>query len=517
MFSRKVLCLVAGLAGCGLLSAAETGASAPAKAAGPAPAPAPLPAQPVQAQAPEDPLIVAVTDASTRFAADLYGQLRNRPGNIVFAPLALSQALLPVVAGVQGPAAGEFGRALHLNVPVAEAADGFSTLARRLQRSVGGEQNLAISRALWVQQWNAIAGDYIDLVRQHYRSELRVIDFARPEYAVHWINRWVADRTEDRITAIADAKSYDIHSCVVVGNAVYFRSAWLRDFDPAHTEPAPFFVPEPPQPAPAVPASAASGTTASSATPADSAPTPAPASAPVAVAPAASAAAVAAKAPNAADSAATPSQAAAAPAATLPAKPKPAAPVDVPTMRRIGSYRTAAQPGFRLVQVPYRGEQLSLVILVPDNGATLSKIEAQLTATRIGECLRAVREAAPQRLELRLPRFKVEHSVPQLADALQGLGVKTVFDLAGAADFSTFGSNIDGAPIYLSAVTHALRLVVDEQGNLGLPTTAAPAEAAGDASAPAAFTVDRPFVFFICDQQTGALLFLGRIVDPRLS
>ena len=186
-------------------------------------------------------------------------------------------------------------------------------------------------------------------------------------------------------------------------------------------------------------------------------------------------------------------------------------------MRRIGTYRTVAQPGFRLVQLPYRGEQLSLVVLLPDAATPLSKIEGQLSATRITECLRAVRDAAPQRIDLRLPRFKVERSLPQLTEAFQSLGLKTVFDLSGAADFSTFGRHIDGAPIYLSAVTHTLRLSVDEQGNLGLPTTSSTTELPADGSPPPAFTVDRPFVFFICDQQTGALLFFGRIVDPRVS
>jgi serine protease inhibitor len=514
MSSRKALFFAAGLAGCGLLPAAGVDARPTAHASAPAATPAPAPAaqavQPAPVQAPEDPLIVAVTESSTRFAADLYGKLRNRPGNVVFAPLVLSQSMLPVAAGVQGAAAEEIGRILHLNVPVPEAADGFSTLVRRLQRSVGGESNLTVARALWVQQWNAINSDYVDLLRQHCRSELRVIDFARPEYAVHWINRWVSDRTEDRITAIADAKSYDIHSCLVVGNAVYFRPGWQRDFDPALTEPVPFFVPEPPaertvaQPvasaSSAVPAVAATGAQAAPAAGPSPVPTAAPAPAPVATA----------------DPAKGP---VAAPVPPVPATAKPVEPVAVPMMRRIGSYRAVSQLGFRLVQVPYRGEQLSLVVLLPDKDVALQKIEAQLTMSRISECLRAVRDAAPQRLELRLPRFKVEHSVPQLSDALQGMGLKTTFDLSGAADFSSFGTNIDGAPIYLSAVTQNIRLVVDEQGNLGLPATSASAEPAADSStaAPTAFTVDRPFVFFICDQQTGALLFFGRIVDPRVS
>ena len=481
-----------------MVSAGEAAGVAPA----PVQTPAPVPAQ-VQAQSPEDPLIVSVAESSTGFAADLYAQLRSQPGNLSFSPLSLSQALLPIVAGVQGPAASELGKVLHLNVPLPEAADGLSTLTRRLQRSAGGENNLAFARALWVQQWNSINNDYIDLLRQHCRSELRVIDFARPEHAVHWINRWVSDRTDDTITAIADEKSYEPNACLVVGNAIYFRTGWQRSFDPTLTELAPFFVPElPAQTASAPVASGVSAAAAATPTPVSGAPIPA--------APAGAPAKPAASTP--------PATSASVAAARAPAQPA-AVPVAVPTMRRIAPFRLAVQPGFKLLQLPYRGEQLSLVILLPDTEVSLAQVEPQLTAPRIAECLRTVRDSAPARIELRLPRFKAERAVPQLAATLKKMGMNAVFDTAGSADFSVFGSNIDGAPIYLSAVSHVVRLVVDEQGALGQAGTAPQTDGAYDApvEVPAAFTVNRPFLFFICDQQTGALLFMGRIVDPRAS
>ena len=293
LFPRRALCLFAlGLAG-GWASAAEL----------PEPEPLPAPAVPAPATAPEDPLIAAVVESSNAFAVDLYNQLRGEPGNIVLAPLGLMQALLPVAAGVQGAARDELCGALHLSVPVPEAADGFGALTRRLQRAAGNDTNLTFARALWVQQWNSISGGYIDLLRQHCRSELRVIDFGRPEYAVHWINRWISDRTEDRITAIADAKSYAPESCIVVANGVYFRTAWQQDFDPALTANGPFFLPPP-----AAPAVAGAGEAAASA----------PAAAPESVPPKAEPAPAA---PPTTEVATVPTPAPAAPAPEAPAGP----------------------------------------------------------------------------------------------------------------------------------------------------------------------------------------------------
>jgi len=156
-------------------------------------------------------------------------------------------------------------------------------------------------------------------------------------------------------------------------------------------------------------------------------------------------------------------------------------------------------------------------VLLPEAEMPLARIEDQLTGEHISECLRSVRQAQPTRVELRLPRFKAERPVPQLGSALQEMGVKTVFDHAGAADLSALASNSEGAPLYLSVVKHLVKLSVDEQGAAAAAGSSTAPAAPYDApvEAPTAVHVDRPFLFFICDTQTGGLLFMGRVVDPR--
>ncbi len=408
-----------------------------------------------ESQAPEDPLLQAVAQSSTGFAAGLYSHLKAQPGNLFLAPFGLSQALVPLAAGARGTTEEELTKVLHLTVPVLDAADGYAALSRRLQLAAGGESALSFAKALWVQQWNTISSDYVEVLREHCRSELRVINFADGENAAHWINKWVSDRTGERIPGLANPQSFDADTRLVVGNAVCFRAGWAATFDPARTTASPFFV--------------------------------------------------------------APEQ----------------EPVAVPTMRQTASYRVAAQAGFRLLQLPYRGERLVMVLLLPEPGGNLSQIEEGLTAELIAECLRNVQRAEPVRVELSLPRFKAERPVAQLTAALQEMGARQVFDPNGAADMSGFGMNFDGETIHLSAVDHLAKFAVDETGaepvvavgaGPASASVAAPAPSpvtAGAAEAPAqppvAFTVDRPFLFFICDPATGSLLFMGRVVDPRVS
>ena len=475
MLPRKLVGLVVGVVGFGLRSVAADTAPAP--------------------QAPDDPLILAVAQSSTGFAADLYSRLRTRPGNLAVAPLGLAQALLPIAAGSRGPAGEELSTLLHLTVSPAEAADGCTILTRRLERAAGGEDGLAFARALWVRQENAINTDFVELLRQRCSCELRIVDFGRADHAIHWMNRWISARTDDRILAIADASALAADASLVVGAAVYFDAEWQEMFDPALTMLAPFHLPATSSVASDKPIEAAgSGTPAA---PSAGAATASPSAVPVV-------------------QETSPTAATAAPVAS----PPPVAPevAEVPTMRRLAWLRAVRQPGFRLLQLPYRGERFAMIVLLPEADAALAQIEAGLSAARIAECLQLVGRAEPAQVDLRLPRFQTARPIPALSTVLQEMGAKTAFDRTGAADFSLMGSARDDGSLHLSAVNHLVKCAGAEQGTQAGATTAAPTVAVSydiAADGPLAFHVNRPFLFWVCDQRTGSLLFMGRVVDPR--
>ncbi len=146
------------------------------------------------------------------------------------------------------------------------------------------------------------------------------------------------------------------------------------------------------------------------------------------------------------------------------------------------------------------------MLLLPDSGA-FEQFDGSLSRDRVGSALKALQ---PERVALTLPKFTYESSF-KLAKTLSDMGMPNAVS-PGKADFS----GMDGSrELFVSDVIHKAIVVVDERGTEAAAATAA---VVGVTSAPAAqpvkLIVDRPFVFLIRDVKTGALLFVGRVLNP---
>ncbi|WP_242342147.1 serpin family protein [Anaeromyxobacter terrae] len=176
----------------------------------------------------------------------------------------------------------------------------------------------------------------------------------------------------------------------------------------------------------------------------------------------------------------------------------------VPTMASGDMPARAAQvAGVEVVELPYDGGELSMLLLVPPAGG-LATLEEQLTPARLQEYVAALHG---EHLALTLPRFEVRSSLG-LKPPLAALGLGVAF--GELADFSRMSSEVD---LLVSDVVHQAFVKVNEAGT---EAAAATAVIIGPTSAPIVRTVaiDRPFVFAIRDHATGALVFLGRVVRP---
>ena len=176
--------------------------------------------------------------------------------------------------------------------------------------------------------------------------------------------------------------------------------------------------------------------------------------------------------------------------------------VSVPSLHQRTDYGYAEAAGYRVAELPYDGGELSMVVIEPDD---LAAFEAGLTGARLQEIAASVRS---YELDLTLPKFKFEAPLG-LKQILKTLGMTDAFN--EAADFS----RIDGSRgLMITDVLHKGFVSIDERGT---EAAAATAVIIGDTSVPpsATLVVDRPFVFFIRDRPTGAILFVGRVVDPR--
>jgi len=180
--------------------------------------------------------------------------------------------------------------------------------------------------------------------------------------------------------------------------------------------------------------------------------------------------------------------------------------VTVPMMRQTESYAYVQGEGYQAVELPYDGGQISMTVLLPESG-NFETFESSLDAEQVDAILKA---SAQKRVALTMPKFEFESSF-MLKEALSAMGMPVAF--GGGADFSGMTG---GRELLIDAVIHKAFVSTDEAGTEAAAATAVVMEKLGIPEEPIEFTVDRPFIFLIRDIETGAVLFVGRVIDPSL-
>lgn len=162
---------------------------------------------------------------------------------------------------------------------------------------------------------------------------------------------------------------------------------------------------------------------------------------------------------------------------------------------------------YAAVALPYDGDELSMVMILPDVGA-LDTFEASLDAAKLDGIIAGMSE---HMVDITMPKFKFEYELG-LKETLKAMGMEIAFE-SGVADFT--GINSKGQP-YIQDVLHKAFIGVNEAGT---EAAAATAVIIGDESAPepASIALDHPFLFVIRDNLTGSILFVGRVADPTKS
>jgi serpin B len=177
--------------------------------------------------------------------------------------------------------------------------------------------------------------------------------------------------------------------------------------------------------------------------------------------------------------------------------------VQVPTMQLQADFPIAHGDGYSAVELPYDGEELSMVILLPDAGQ-FEAFEAALTIEKLGEALGGLSVSS---IFLSTPRWDDKGASVSLKGTLRNLGMTDAF-MAGTADFS----GMDGTRnLVIGDVIHQAFIKVNEKGT---EAAAATAVVMNDTSMPPALNVDRPFIYLIRDIATDTVLFMGRVTDP---
>ena len=192
-------------------------------------------------------------------------------------------------------------------------------------------------------------------------------------------------------------------------------------------------------------------------------------------------------------------------------------PADVPMMRKTShDFGYARHEGFTVVSLPYAGNDLQFLVLLPDEINGLPALESKLTGELLAGCAKLERRD----VDLHLPKFKLEPPTITLAEKFEALGMRTAFDKPrGSANFDKIAPRKPNDYLYISQIFHKTFIAVDEKGTEAAAATAV-AMMTGSAlrsppPPPIEVKVDRPFVYAIQHVPSGVCLFLGRLTDPR--
>jgi serpin B len=178
---------------------------------------------------------------------------------------------------------------------------------------------------------------------------------------------------------------------------------------------------------------------------------------------------------------------------------------DAPLMHQTEEFAYTEGEGFQAIQLPYTNRDFAMVILLPAKGQ-FGEFERQLTNESVQGILQGFRYKG---VILAMPKFRIETAVIKLAEILSAMGMSNAF--SRSADFSGITQQEPG--LVIGEVLHKAFIEVNEKG-----TEAAAASVVKMTESPVTTTIemriDHPFIFFIRDIRTNAILFVGRVTNP---
>jgi serpin B len=486
--------------------------------------------------------------ANSQFAVDLYKQVsrENEGKNIFFSPYSISSALAMTAEGARGETAAEMADVLHFPAVakrVGESAQlipwrsslihtGFEQLNSVLDRAandptviekrerltalrtklaeakvvtqkakewqahrscVDAENKLVaqinelaaqidpfelnIANAIWAEKTFSIEAPYRETVGKHYGTgAFRAADFkGNADGERDKINSWVEGKTKDRIKDLIGKGVLTDTTRMVLVNAIYFKGEWASPFKEANTKDADF--------------TTADGTKTTT--------------------------------PTMHGGSGDASYAAFNADGTLFATPD-----RVPIRGNDpGPARYPDAGGFAMAKLPYKGDEISMVLIAPMAHDGLNAIEEKLSSAKLDEWVGKLKQRQTQ---IVLPTFKLETEYAlgeggtDPKGILPAMGMKRAFTdprLENSADFS--GMHVPASPmdaLYIGKVIHKAFLEVNEKGTEAAAATAvamsSPASLPRTEPFNPVFKADKPFLMLIRHDATGAILFMGRMMTP---
>ena len=367
------------------------------------------------------------------FARVMFVHQAEAKENLVISPYSLYQVLSMLYAGAAGKTTSEMRLAMHLPWEGARVHRLVNVLNQHLLSSAGSESaedqafTLQMANALWAAQDREYEQAFLDTLSQNYDTGLRTLDFTDANAASEVINDWVAEKTEQKITQLAEPSMFSADTALALTNAVYFKAAWQYPFNEAATAEAPFTLLNGSQ-------------------------------------------------------------------------------QNVPTMHLTETLNVSVAEGLTMVRLPYANGIMVMEILMPN-------LDSWNYPDGIGQLWSPQVQLPEMQLEnvsLSMPKFRIETPTMDLIPALISSGMQSAF--TDDADFSGISGD---QSLYVSTVAQKAFIDVNEKGTEASAATIAvvrPKSAPG--GDPVQIKIDRPFIYQIRDTATGAILFMGTVMQP---
>jgi len=371
-----------------------------------------------------------LVEGNTTFALDLFKKLSEQKGNLFFSPYSISTALAITYAGARGVTAKQMAAVLSFSEDQDQPHAPLGQLQTELnEEQERGDVQLNIANALWGGEKYSFLKDFLDLTNKYYKASLFQVDFIHAfEQARKQINKWVEEKTNNKIQDLIQPGSLNPLTRLVLTNAIYFKGNWKSQFKESETKEDKFWLTR--------------GTS-----------------------------------------------------------------VTVPLMYQKGDFRFAKNESMQLIELPYAGDNLSMIVLLPNKVDGLPAIEKSLTQDQVASWLKLLKK---RELRVFLPKFKITSEF-SLAGILGAMGMPDAFNTK--ADFSGMTGNKE---LFISAVMHKAFVDVNEEGTEAAAATAVTMQLLSYNDPPPEFRADHPFLFLIRHNPSGSILFMGRIINPAL-
>jgi serpin B len=145
------------------------------------------------------------------------------------------------LAGARGETAAQMREALCIS-PLDEMQHvAFADIVERLNAAGDGDSTMMVTNSLWGQEGAPLQPGFLDLIARQYRGAMNLVDFSGGADAARiTINRWVGDKTQQKIRELIPSGALDANTCLVLVNAIYFKGIWALKFRKAVTRDEPF-------------------------------------------------------------------------------------------------------------------------------------------------------------------------------------------------------------------------------------------------------------------------------------